>query len=102
MRSRLSFVALILALLGVFAIPAHAYSGAFLSSPHQSSRTSVSGTNVVVSNKSWVGFTAGACLTVHDAVNVDLTNLDFDGCGGGIFLINVTGRIHIEGIRCRN
>src|SRR5689334_11258879 len=104
MRHRLYLIAALLLvastiLLGL-AIPSHAYSGTFLSYPHQSGRTTVSGNDVVVSKKSWVGFTSGACLTVSNAHNVDITDVDFDGCGGGIFLINVTGTIHIEGVRC--
>jgi len=76
-------------------------AGAFLSYPHQSSPLSVSGTNVVVANKSWVGF-GSVALTVSNATNVYLHDLDFDGNVGDIFLINCTGNIRIENIRARN
>jgi hypothetical protein len=76
-------------------------AGTFLSYPHQSSPLSVSGSNVVVSNKSWVGF-GSVALVVSNANNVYLHDLDFDGNVGDIFLINVTGNIRIENIRARN
>jgi hypothetical protein len=77
-------------------------AGGFLSYPHQSGRQSFSGSNVVVSNRSYVGFTAGACLTVSNAVNVTIHDVDFDGCGGGIYLVDVTGNISISAVRARN
>src|SRR3954452_6131519 len=67
------------------------YTGAFASFPRQAAPSSVSGSNVVVENKSWVGFRTRTCLTVHDAHNVYIHDVDFAGCGGGIFLVNVTG-----------
>lgn len=76
-------------------------SGAFLSYPHQSGPQSYSGANVTVSNRSYVGF-GSVCLTVHDATNVYIHDIDFDGCVGGIFLLNVTGTVHIEHVRARN
>lgn len=77
-------------------------AGSFLSYPHQSGRQTFSGSNVVVANKSWVGFTSGACLTVSNATNVWVHDVDFDGCGGAVFLINVTGTVTIENVRARN
>jgi hypothetical protein len=62
----------------------------------------VSGSNVVVANKTWQGFTGQVPLVVHDAHNVYLHDLDFADNGGDIFLINVTGTIRIENIRARN
>jgi hypothetical protein len=76
-------------------------AGTFLSYPHQASPLSVSGSNVVVSDKSWVGF-GSVALVVSNANNVYLHDLDFDGNVGDIFLINVTGNIRIENIRARN
>ena len=76
-------------------------AGTFLSYPHQSSPLSVGGSNVVVSNKSWVGF-GSVALVVSNANNVYLHDLDFDSNVGDIFLINVTGNIRIENIRARN
>ncbi len=77
-------------------------NGAFLSFPHQSSATSINGgTNVVVANKSWVGF-GSVALVVSGANNVYLHDLDFDGNVGDIFLVNVTGSVRIENIRARN
>ena len=60
------------------------------------------GSNVVVANKSWSGFPTRTCLTVHDAKNVYIHDVDFDGCGGDIFLVNVTGVVRIENVRARN
>lgn len=77
-------------------------AGAFLSYPRQSGRQSFSGSNVVVSNRSYVGFTSGACLTVSNATNVWIHDVDFDGCGGAVFLINVTGTVTVERVRARN
>ncbi|MDQ1468090.1 MAG: hypothetical protein QOH10_2505, partial [Actinomycetota bacterium] len=76
-------------------------AGTFLSYPHQGSPLSVSGTDVVVSNKSWVGF-GSVALVVSNVHNVYLHDLDFDSNVGDIFLINVTGTIRIENIRARN
>jgi hypothetical protein len=81
---------------------ANAYTGAFLSYPHQAAPLSVKGSNVVVANKSWVGFGTKTCLTVHDSNNVYIHDVDFQGCGGGIFLVNVTGTVRIENVRARN
>jgi hypothetical protein len=81
---------------------ADAYTGAFGSLPRQSAPLRVGGKNVVVANKSWVGFATKTCLTVHDAVNVYIHDVDFAGCGGGIFLVNVTGVVRIENVRARN
>lgn len=103
-RVSLAFVALVAATAAL--VPATssdaALSGAFLSYPHQSGRQSITGNDLNIGNRSYVGFTAGACLTVHDAHNVYLHDLDFDTCGGGIFLLNVTGTIRIEYVRGRN
>lgn len=103
-RVSLAFVALVAATAALVpASPSDAtFSGAFLSYPHQSGRQSITGNDLTIANRSYVGFTAGACLTVHDAHNVYLHDLDFDTCGGGIFLLNVTGTIRIEFIRGRN
>jgi hypothetical protein len=76
-------------------------AGTFLSYPHQSAPQSFSGTDVVVANRSYVGF-GSVALTISNARNVTLLNLDFDGNVGDIFLINVTGTIRIENIRARN
>lgn len=103
-RVSLAFVALVAATAALVpATPSEAtFSGAFLSYPHQSGRQSITGNDLSIGNRSYVGFTAGACLTVHDAHNVYLHDLDFDTCGGGIFLLNVTGTIRVEYIRGRN
>lgn len=77
--------------------------GSFLSYPHQTSPTSISGgSNVVVSNKSWQGFTGKVALIVSGVHNLYLHDLDFSDNGGDIFLINVTGQIRIENIRANN
>ena len=92
----------IVALIGCNLAVANAYTGAFLSFPHQTAALNVTGSNVVVANKSWVGFGAKTCLTVHDARNVYIHDVDFAGCGGDIFLVNVTGTVSIENVRARN
>ena len=76
-------------------------AGSFLSYPRQSAPLEVSGSNVVVANKSWVGFDDVA-LVVSNAHNVYLHDLDFEGNVGDIFLMNVTGQVRIENIRARN
>lgn len=96
-------VALTIALLGVLAVPAHAYSGAFLSFPRQACTTSVTGNNVEVGNKSWQGCTGKVALTVHDVTgSLYLHDLDFADSGGGIFIINCTCSLRINNIRARN
>jgi hypothetical protein len=95
-------LALAVPLIGYTSRAANASSGAFLSYPRQAAPLSVSGTNVVVAYKSWVGFSTRTCLTVHDAHNVNIHDVDFANCGGGIFLVNVTGTVHIENVRARN
>ena len=95
-------LALAVPLIGYTSRAANASAGAFLSYPRQAAPLSVSGTNVVVANKSWVGFSTRTCLTVHDAHNVNIHDVDFANCGGGIFLVNVTGTVHIENVRARN
>jgi hypothetical protein len=62
----------------------------------------VAGSNVVVANKSWVGFRNQTCLTVQNAHNVYVHDVDFSGCGGDIFLVNVTGVVRIENVRAYN
>ncbi len=94
--------ALIATAIGCTIPAADAYSGAFLSHPRQSAPLNVRGSNVVVANKSWTGFPTRTCLTVHDAKNVYIHDVDFDGCGGDIFLVNVTGVVRIENVRARN
>lgn len=76
-------------------------TGAFLSYPRQSGPQTFSGNNVVVANKSWTN-SNNVCLTVQNANNVYIHDVDFDSCVGGIFLINVTGNIRIENVRARN
>ncbi|HSX22703.1 MAG TPA: hypothetical protein VLE97_08035 [Gaiellaceae bacterium] len=49
-----------------------------------------------------MGFTAGPCLTVSNATNVTIHDVDFDGCGGGIYLVDVTGNVQIYNVRARN
>jgi hypothetical protein len=100
--SWLLVLGLLTPLIGYTTRAADAYSGAFLSFPRQAAPLSVTGTNVVVANKSWVGFHTKTCLTVHDAHNVSIFNVDFAGCGGGIFLVNVTGKVNITNVRARN
>lgn len=82
--------------------PAGAYSGAFLSFPKQPCTTSVSGTNVVVAFKTWQGCFGKVALTVHNATNVYLHDLDFADNGGDIYLVDVTGQVRIENVRARN
>ena len=103
------FLVLWLLIAAVIAVPigssepvANASTAAFLSYPRQAAPLTVSGSNIVIANKSWVGFGTRTCLTVHDAHNVYIHDVDFAGCGGGIFLLNVTGTVHIENIRGRN
>ncbi len=81
---------------------ANAATTTFPSSPRQAAPLSVTGSNVVVADKSWVGFGTRTCLTVHDARNVSIHDVEFDGCGGDIFLVNVTGTVNIENVRARN
>jgi hypothetical protein len=96
--------------LGVIAIligstmpAADAYTGAFLSRPRQAAPLKIhGGTNVIVANKSWIGFRGQTCLTVENARNVYIHDVDFESCGGGIFLVNVRGNIRIENVRARN
>jgi hypothetical protein len=77
--------------------------GAFLSYPHQSGPTTINGgNNVVVSNKTWQGFSNKTALVISGAHNVYLHDLDFADNGGDIFLVNCTGQIRIEDIRARN
>lgn len=91
--------ALLLMLGGIVVAPtAQAYSGTFMSATRWPCGTHISGTSLVVANKSFKDC-SGVALTVENTTNVDLTNLDFDNVVGGIFLINVKGTIHIEGIR---
>jgi hypothetical protein len=101
-RVFLVFGVVVAILIGSTVPAASAYTGAFLSFPRQAAPTKVTGTNVVVAKKSWVGFRTSTCLTVHDAHNVYVHDVDFDGCGGGIFLVNVTGTVRIENVRARN
>jgi hypothetical protein len=78
-------------------------AGAFLSYPHQSGPTTINGgNNVVVSNKTWQGFSNKTALVISGAHNVYLHDLDFADNGGDIFLVNCTGQIRIEDIRARN
>jgi hypothetical protein len=100
--SWLLVLGLLTPLIGSTTRAADAYSGAFLSHPRQAAPLKVTGSNVVVANKSWVGFHTQTCLTVHDAHNVTIYNVDFAGCGGGIFLVNVTGKVNITNVRARN
>ena len=103
MSKRLYLVLGAIAILIGSTVPAaDAYTGAFLSRPRQSAPLKVRGTNVIVANKSWVGFRNQACLTVENTRNVYIHDVDFDGCGGGIFLLNVSGNIRIENVRARN
>lgn len=97
----LAGAALIVATLAPIA-PAQAYTGTFLSFPHQSAPQSFTGNDVVVQNRSYQGFAGKVALTVHDAHNVFLNNLDFADNGGDIFLVNCTGSIRIQYIRARN
>jgi len=76
-------------------------AGAFLSYPRQSGPQTFSGNNVVVANKSWTN-SGSVCLTVSNATNVYIHDVDFDNCVGAIFLINVKGNIRIENVRARN
>lgn len=93
---------MIATLIGCHIPAADAYTGAFLSHPRQAAPVSLRGLNVIVANKSWNGFGTRTCLTVHDAHNVYIHDVDFNGCGGDIFLVNVTGMIRIENVRARN
>lgn len=78
-------------------------AGAFLSYPHQSGPTTINGgTNVVVSNETWQGFSNKTALVISGAHNVYLHDLDFADNGGDIFLVNCSGQIRIESIRARN
>jgi hypothetical protein len=107
---RISLVLVVIAALAGSTMPfvstvpaADAYSGAFLSRPRQSAPLHINGrNNVVVKNKSWVGFGTKTCLTVSNAINVFIHDVDFAGCGGGIFLENVRGVVRIEDVRARN
>jgi len=84
-------------------LPAPTPAGGFLSYPRQGSPTTINGgTNVVVSNKTWQGFSTNTALVISGANNVYLHDLDFADNGGDIFLINCTGQIRIENIRARN
>lgn len=85
-----------------FVPTAHAYTGAFLSFPKQSAPQSYSGSNLEISNKTFQGFPTSVCLTVHNAVNVYIHDIDLDACGGGIYLVDVTGDVQIRRIRARN
>jgi hypothetical protein len=77
--------------------------GGFSSRPREAAPLKVSGgTDVVVADKSWVGFGTKTCLTVQNAHNVYVHDVDFDGCGGGIFLLNITGTVRVENVRARN
>src|SRR5689334_9019467 len=61
-------------------------AGTFLSYPHQTAVQSYSGSNIEISNRSYVGLSkSSAVLTIHDANNVYLHDLDFDGNCGDIF-----------------
>jgi hypothetical protein len=104
MSKRVSFiVATIAALISCAMMPAaNAATGAFLSFAPQSAPVSVSGSNIVIAYESWAGFGKRTCLTVHDAHNVYIHDVDFAGCGGDIFLVNVTGAVRIENVRARN
>ena len=103
MSNRAYFVVAVIAtLIGCNMPAADAYSGAFLSRPRQSAPLNVRGSNVVVANKSWVGFSTRTCLTVHDATNVYIHDVDFAGCSGDIFLVNVKGVVRIENVRARD
>jgi hypothetical protein len=84
-------------------LPDPSSPGAFLSYPHQPGPTTINGgTNVVVSNKTWQGFSNKTALVISGAHNVYLHDLDFADNGGDIFLVNCTGQIRIEDIRARN
>ncbi len=74
----------------------------FMSYPRQTCFTSLSGSNLVLSNKSWQGCSGKAALTISNATNVYIHDLDFDSNSGDIFLTNVSGTIRIENIRARN
>lgn len=106
MRHKLYLVAALLLVASTIAlgmsIPAHAYTGAFLSHPKQSAPQEFSGNNLVIANKSWQNFPGQVCLEVSNAVNVTIHDVDFDNCGGGIFLINVSGVVNITNVRARN
>ena len=106
LSNRVLFVVLAIATLVGSTLPslpaANAYTGAFLSHPRQAAPLKVSGSNVVVANKSWVGFRTNTCLTVSNAHNVYIHDVDFAACGGGIFLVNVTGTVRIENVRAYN
>lgn len=77
-------------------------SSTFMSYPRQTCFTSLSGSNLVLSNKSWQGCSGKAALTISNATNVYIHDLDFDSNSGDIFLTNVSGTIRIENIRARN
>lgn len=103
MMKRLYLVAGVIAsFLGCNPPTAGAYTGAFLSFPHQPAPLSVSGNDVVIANKSWQGFPTKVCLTVHNAHNVYIHDVDFDSCGGGIYLVDVTGDVQVRRVRARN
>jgi hypothetical protein len=98
----LLILGLVAALIGPTMPNADADTGAFASFPRQAAPLKVSGTNVEIAKKSWVGFGTQTCLTVENAHNVYIHDVDFAGCGGGIFLLNVTGAINIVNVRARN
>ncbi len=78
-------------------------AGAFLSYPHQSGPTTINGgTNVVVSDKTWQGFSTKTALVISGAHNVYVHDVDFADNGGDIFLVNCSGQIRIENVRARN
>src|SRR6476646_6048177 len=104
MSKRVYLVLGVIAILIGSTLPAaDAYAGAFLSRPRQAAPLKIrGGTNVIVANKSWIGFRGQTCLTVENARNVYIHDVDFESCGGGILLVNVRGNIRIEYVRARN
>jgi hypothetical protein len=98
------FLVLWLLIAAVIAVPigssepvANASTAAFLSYPRQAAPLTVSGSNIVIANKSWVGFGArGPASTFKTRTNVYIHDVDFAGCGGGIFLSTSRHRAHRE------
>ena len=48
------------------------------------------------------GSARGPASTYRTRTTSYIHDVDFAGCGGGIFLLNVTGTVHIENVRGRN
>ncbi len=72
-----------------------------MSRPRQACGFSASGSNVLITNKSFLGC-SGIAITVHDANNVTISDIDVDDVVGGLYLVDVTGNVSISGIRARN